>query len=64
MPNEADTCRRLVVPKLQAVGWDDSPHSIAEQRSIAASILEKEQRITQIVGRIQGLLAKQEQVLP
>jgi type I restriction enzyme R subunit len=34
MPNEADTCRRLVVPKLQAVGWDDSPHSIAEQRSI------------------------------
>ena len=34
MPNEADTCRRLVVPKLQAAGWDDSPHSIAEQRSI------------------------------
>ena len=34
MPNEADTCRRFVVPKLQAAGWDDSPHSIAEQRSI------------------------------
>jgi type I restriction enzyme R subunit len=34
MPNEADTCRRFVVPKLQAAGWDDIPHSIAEQRSI------------------------------
>ncbi|MGH9908076.1 MAG: DEAD/DEAH box helicase family protein, partial [Pyrinomonadaceae bacterium] len=34
MPTEADTCRRLVVPKLQAAGWDDDPHSIAEQRTI------------------------------
>lgn len=34
MPTEADTCRRFVVPKLQAAGWDDDPHSIAEQRSI------------------------------
>jgi type I restriction enzyme, R subunit len=34
MLSEADTCRKLVVPKLQAVGWDDAPHSIAEQRSI------------------------------
>jgi len=32
--NEADTCRKLVVPKLQAAGWDDEPHSIAEQRTI------------------------------
>lgn len=32
--NEADTCRRLVVPKLTAAGWDSEPHSIAEQRSI------------------------------
>jgi len=31
--NEADTCRRLVVPKLQASGWDDTPHEINEQRS-------------------------------
>jgi type I restriction enzyme R subunit len=31
--NEADTCRRFVVPRLQAAGWDDEPHSIAEQRS-------------------------------
>ena len=32
--SEAETCRRFVVPKLQAVGWDDNPHSIAEQRTI------------------------------
>jgi type I restriction enzyme R subunit len=31
---EADTCRKLVVPKLLAAGWDSEPHSIAEQRSI------------------------------
>ena len=34
MPTEADTCRRLVVPKLQAVGWGNEPYSIAEQRTI------------------------------
>lgn len=34
MTNEADTCRRLVVPKLQAAGWDSEPHSISEQRTI------------------------------
>lgn len=34
MPTEADTCRTDVVPRLQAAGWDDDPHSIAEQRTI------------------------------
>jgi type I restriction enzyme R subunit len=34
MPTEADTCRKFVVPKLQAAGWDNEPHSIAEQRTI------------------------------
>ena len=34
MLTEADTCRRFVVPKLQAAGWDNEPHSIAEQRTI------------------------------
>src|SRR5882757_7638545 len=34
MPTEADTCRKFVVPKLQSAGWDDDPHSIAEQRTI------------------------------
>src|SRR5687767_15499321 len=34
MLNEADTCRRFVVPKLLEAGWDSDPHSIAEQRTI------------------------------
>ena len=34
MPTEADTCRKFVVPLIQAAGWDNDPHSIAEQRSI------------------------------
>src|ERR1039457_5072173 len=33
MPTEADTCRKFVVPKLQAASWDSDPHSISEQRS-------------------------------
>ena len=32
---EADTCRKYVVPKLVAAGWEDEPHSIAEQRTEA-----------------------------
>ncbi|MBN2562339.1 MAG: DEAD/DEAH box helicase family protein [Phycisphaerae bacterium] len=31
MANEADTCRRFVVPKLQEAGWEDEPHRINEQ---------------------------------
>ncbi len=31
MPNEADTCRRFVVPRLQAAGWECDPHRINEQ---------------------------------
>lgn len=31
--NEADTCRKFVVPKLQHAGWDDRPHAINEQRT-------------------------------
>ena len=31
MANEADTCRRFVVPKLQAAGWDTEPHRLSEQ---------------------------------
>lgn len=29
--NEADTCRKFVVPKLQSSGWDTEPHRINEQ---------------------------------
>ncbi len=31
--NEADTCRKLVLPKLIAAGWDNDPHSFTEQRT-------------------------------
>jgi len=31
MPNEADTCRRYVVPRLQAAGWDNDPPRINAQ---------------------------------
>lgn len=33
MSNEADTCRKYVVPNLIQAGWDHQPHSIAEQRT-------------------------------
>ena len=29
--NEADTCRKYVVPKLQEAGWDNDPFAISEQ---------------------------------
>ena len=47
--SEADTCRKYVVPKLQAVGWDNEPYSIAEQRTITDG---------RIVPRGQGFLRK------
>ena len=31
MSNEADTCRRFVVTKLQAAGWDTDPHRLNEE---------------------------------
>jgi type I restriction enzyme R subunit len=31
--NEADTCRKYVLPKLIKSGWDNEPHSFTEQRS-------------------------------
>jgi type I restriction enzyme R subunit len=31
--SEADTCTKYVVPRLRAAGWDDEPHSFAEQRT-------------------------------
>jgi type I restriction enzyme R subunit len=33
MSTEADTCRKLVVPKLVEAGWDSEPHSFTEQRT-------------------------------
>lgn len=31
--NEADTCRKYVVPALINAGWDNAPHSFTEQRT-------------------------------
>lgn len=31
--NEADTCRKEVVPRLVTAGWDNEPHSFMEQRT-------------------------------
>lgn len=31
--NEADTCRKEVVPRLVTAGWDTEPHSFMEQRT-------------------------------
>lgn len=31
MANEADTCRKYVVPRLQTAGWEEEPHRINEQ---------------------------------
>jgi type I restriction enzyme R subunit len=33
MITEADTCRQYVLPKLREAGWEDLPHSIAEQKT-------------------------------
>ena len=33
MLNEADTCRKYVVPKLVEAGWDTDPHSFTEQKT-------------------------------
>ena len=33
MLNEADTCRKFVMPKLVEAGWDNDPHSFTEQRT-------------------------------
>lgn len=34
MANEADTCRRLITPKLVTAGWDTDPHVLREQHPI------------------------------
>jgi type I restriction enzyme, R subunit len=33
MSNEADTCRKYVLPKLVEVGWDEEPRSFTEQKT-------------------------------
>ena len=33
MITEADTCRQYVLPKLREAGWEETPHSITEQKT-------------------------------
>lgn len=33
MHNEADTCRKYILPKLIDAGWDNDPHSFTEQKT-------------------------------
>ena len=35
--NEADTCRKFVLPKLQSAGWDNEPHSKIESGEVVKS---------------------------
>ena len=49
MANEADTCRKFVVPKLQAAGWDNEPHSIAEQRTFTDGRIGRPEQQTQLI---------------
>ncbi len=50
MSNEADTCRKFVVPKLQAAGWDSDSHSIAEQRHFTAGRIIVRGNKAEIIG--------------
>jgi len=42
--NEADTCRKYVVPKLQAEGWENDPHSLTEQKSFTDGRADRRRR--------------------
>jgi len=42
--NEADTCRKYVVPKLQAAGWENDPHSLTEQKSFTDGRADRRRR--------------------
>ena len=57
MPNEADTCRTTVVPKLHAAGWEDD--FIAEQRIIAPGLTTP----ANYAGPMAGLLLPEERRL-
>lgn len=40
MLTEADTCRKYVLPKLVAAGWDSDPHSFTEQKTFTDGRIE------------------------
>jgi hypothetical protein len=52
MPSEADTCRKHVVPLVQSAGWDNDPHSIAEQRTITDGSMRKDKGLNANLDRL------------
>ena len=42
--NEADTCRKYVLPKLVAAGWDNEPYSFTEQKTFTDGRIILEQK--------------------
>ncbi|MBI3248012.1 MAG: DEAD/DEAH box helicase family protein [Deltaproteobacteria bacterium] len=40
MLTEADTCRKYVLPRLVAAGWDNDPHSFTEQKTFTDGRIE------------------------
>lgn len=42
--NEADTCRKYVLPKLIASGWDNEPYSFTEQKTFTDGRIILEQK--------------------
>jgi type I restriction enzyme R subunit len=63
--NEADTCRRFVVPKLLAAGWDNEPHSIAEQRTFTdGRIVIIGDRVRRLPGKRADYLLRYRRDLP
>ena len=56
MGTEADTCRKLITPKLQAAGWDNEPHSIAEQRTFTDGRIVVRGTSVIAVNQLQSLL--------
>ena len=42
--NEADTCRKYVLPKLIAAGWDNEPYSFTEQKTFTDGRIILEQK--------------------
>lgn len=37
--NEADACRKLVRPRLEAAGWDGDKHFYSEQTAFTATLV-------------------------
>jgi len=64
MATEADTCRRFVVQKLQAAGWDSGLQSIAEKRSFTDGRIVLRGSSTEVFKWITDRLIESQSKLP